>query len=76
MLSTTFMEYDCHIFLKYLVCQMKNLVLQCKSYYFEPWILIEILGVSNRNSEILGFSHLELEILGISSETPSIPKKM
>ena len=55
---------------------MKNLVLQCKSYYFEPWILIEILGVSNRNSEILGFSHLELEILGISSETPSIPKKM
>ena len=29
-----------------------------------------------RNFEILGFSHLEFEILGISSEIPSISKKV
>ena len=28
------MEYDCHIFLKYLVCQMKNLVFQSKYLLF------------------------------------------
>ena len=36
------MEYDCHIFSKYLVFQMKN------SISIEiPWISIEILGISN-----------------------------
>ena len=64
------MEYDCHIFLKYLVFQIKNLVFQSKylgfrskNQLFRVW-----------NFEILGFSHLEFEILGISSEIPSISK--
>ena len=47
------MEYDCHIFLKYLVFQMKNLVFRSNRI---------------RNFEILGFSLLEFEILGISSK--------
>ena len=34
MLSTTSLEYDCHIFLKYLVCQMKNLVFQSNCLLF------------------------------------------
>ena len=28
------MEYDCHMFLKYLVCPMKNLVFQMKNLVF------------------------------------------
>ena len=36
------MEYDCHIFSKYLVFQMKNSIL-----IEIPWISIEILGISN-----------------------------
>ena len=57
------MEYDCHIFSKYPVFQMKNLVFQSKYLVFRF-----------RNFEILGFSHLKFEILGISSEIPSISK--
>ena len=48
-----------------------------------PSISIENLGFRSkywvfrfRNFEILGFSHLEFEILGISSEIPSISKKV
>ena len=41
------MEYDCHIFSKYLVFQMKNLVFQSKHLVFQTWILIEILDISN-----------------------------
>ena len=55
------MEYDCHIFLKYLVFQMKNLVFRSNRI---------------RNFEMLGFSLLEFEILGISSKIPSISKNM
>ena len=58
---TRSMEYDCHIFLKYLVFQMKNLVFRSNRI---------------RNFEMLGFSHFEFEILGISSKMPSISKKM
>ena len=58
---TRSMEYDCHIFLKHLVFQMKNLVFRSNQI---------------RNFEMLGFSHLEFEILGISSKMPSISKKM
>ena len=55
------MEYDCHIFLKYLVFQMKNLVFRSNRI---------------RNFEMLGFSHVEFEILGISSKITSISKKV
>ena len=48
-----------------------------------PSISIKNLGFRSkyqvfriRNFEILGFSHLEFEILDISSEIPSISKKM
>ena len=49
-----------------------------------PNILIENLGFRSNyytifriiNFEILGFPHLEFVILGISSETPSISKKV
>ena len=61
------MEYDCHIFSKYLVFQMKNVVFQSKYLALRSKI---------RNFEKLGFSHLEYEILSISSEIPSISKKV
>ena len=70
------MEYDCHIFSKYLVFQMKNIsieihsisikTLEFRSKYLVFWI---------RNFEILGFLHLEFEIVGTSSEIPSISKR-
>ena len=74
------MEYDCHIFLKYLVFRMKS------SFSIEiSSTPIENLGFPLkyqvfpiRNLEILGFSGLKFEILGeiltISSEIPSTSK--
>ena len=72
------MEHDRHMFSKYLVFQIKNLVFQPKYLVFpsKPCILIEMRGISIRNFEILGFSHFEFEILRISSEIPSISKKV
>ena len=34
------MEYDCHIFSKYLIFQMKNLVFQMKNPVFQPKYLV------------------------------------
>ena len=56
------MEYDCHIFSKCVVFQIKK-----------PNILIEIPSIWIIN-QIIGFSHLEFEILAISREISSISK--
>ena len=59
------MEYDCHIFSKYLVFQMKNLVLQSKYLVFRLKTLDFDRNTRNfesENFEILGFSHLEFDI--------------
>ena len=60
------MEYDHHIFLKYLTFQTKNLVFQIK----KPSISIGNLGFRSKNEvfqnqkfEILSFSHIDFEIL-------------
>ena len=34
-----YMEYDCHIFSKYLICQMKSLDLDQNTRYFESEVL-------------------------------------
>ena len=71
------MGYNCHIFLKYLVFQTKNLACHTKS------ISIANLGFRSRNStfkvkifEILDFLHIEIEILSISSQILNISKKV
>ena len=67
------MEYDYHIFSKYLVFQMKNLVFQSKYLVFRSKALdIDRNTRYFENFEILSFSHLEFEILVISNEIPSI----
>ena len=65
------MEYDCHIFSKYLVFQTKNLAFHSKKIC----ISIKNLGFRSkylvfriRNFKILGFSHLVFEIIGILLE--------
>ena len=62
------LEYDCHIFSKYLVFQMKNLVFHSKHLVFRSKTL-EYQVFQIKNFKILGFSHLKFEIIGISSET-------
>ena len=60
------MEYDCHIFSKCLVFEMKILVFQSKTLDFDR-------NARHFDSEIferLGFSHLKFEMLGISSKIP------
>ena len=71
------MKHNCHIFLKYLLFQTKNLACHNKS------ISIANLRFRSRNSnfkikifEILGFLHNEIEILSISSQILSISKKV
>ena len=60
------MEYDYHIFLKYLTFQTENLVFQIK----KPSISIGNLGFRSKNEvflnqkfEILSFSHIDFEML-------------
>ena len=72
------MEYDCHIFLKYLVFQMKNLVFEIKNLVFwseGPLDFDRKTWYFKSKFEILSFSHIEVEILSISSNIPSISKK-
>ena len=70
------MEYDCHIFSKYLVFQMKDLVFQSKYLVFRLETLDFDRNTRYFESEIPAFSHLEFEILGISSKIHSISKKV
>ena len=63
-LMVMLMEYDCHIFSKYLVFQMKNLVFQSKYLVFRSKTLDFVRNTRYFESVI---SHLEFEILGISS---------
>ena len=64
------MKYDCHIFLKYAVFQMKILVIQSKNENFDR----NTRYFKIKKFEILGFLYIESKILGISSEILSIPK--
>ena len=51
--QSNYMEYDCHIFSKCLVFQMKNLVFQLKYLVFRwKYLVIEIFSISIKN---LGF---------------------
>ena len=72
------MEYNCHIFLKCLVFQAKNLVFQINLVSRSETLDFDKKksGISNQKFEILTFSHIEFEILGISREMLSILKKM
>ena len=64
------MEYDCHIFLQYLVFSMKNLVFQMKNLVFRSKNPV----FQTKKFEKLGFSHNEYEIPDISSEIRDILK--
>ena len=50
-------EYDCHLFLKYLVFQKKNLVFRSETLYFDRKTLY-----FKSKFEALGFLHIEFEI--------------
>ena len=63
------MKDDCHIFLKYLVFQIKKLVLRSEALSFDR-------KIRYFRFEILGCLHIEFEILGISGKISSISKKV
>ena len=50
-------ECDCHLFLKYLVFQKKNLVFRSETLNFDPKTLY-----FKSKFEVLGFLHTEFEI--------------
>ena len=77
------MEYDCHIFLKYLVFQRKNLGSRFKtldfdrnSRYFESEILkYQVFHTLNSKYQVFRAKYLVFRKLGISTKQP-VPRRL
>ena len=62
------MEYDCHIFSKYLVFQMKNLVFQSKYLVFRS--KYQVFHTLNLKYQVFRAKYLVFRKLGISTKQP------